>query len=80
MQVDEIERERIAAREAGGVASGRYSRSNLSAMEAPEFSTEPANEFHSGALKWGGGGVPQLLMCVPLPLCRQNNAVRQCSR
>ena len=56
MQVDEIERERIAAREAGGVASGRYSRSNLSAMEAPEFSTEPANEFHSGALKWGGGG------------------------
>ena len=49
-QVEEIERERIAARESGGVAGGgRYSPGNLSAMEAPEFSTKSANEFQSGA-------------------------------
>lgn len=64
LQVDEIERERIAAREAGGMVRGRYSPSNLSAMEAPEFSTESANEFNSGAWKREGGGGTAANVCA----------------
>ena len=50
VQLTEMERERILAGEQSAAVSVRLSPSNLSAMEAPEFSTTGQTDYVQGLL------------------------------